>query len=118
GDGLAFVSGWFGGADVHAPIEEAGVGGDDFAVAAASQVERESGFTGRGRADDDQERAGRRRHAATTWARRFPGVRSAAICPGYRVRRPPGPHATLLHLNPFRRGRPRLAPTVYWLCGG
>ena len=55
--GCAFSFGecWFGGADIEAAVDLAGVGGDDFDGGVLGQVQGEAGLAGGGGAGDDEE---------------------------------------------------------------
>ncbi len=56
GDAIALRHRGFGDPDIHAPIEIAGIGIDDFAIEAMAEIDRQRGFAGGRRAADDDQR--------------------------------------------------------------
>ena len=58
---VALGSGGLGRADVHSPVEEPGIGGDNLAVEAAGQGQREGRLAHGGGTDDDEQGQARRR---------------------------------------------------------
>ena len=99
----------FCGADVHAPVQLAGIGVDDLAAQSASQLQREIRLAGACGSDDDDQRCSKRgclmTHRMASLRIHLPIVTEAPLSPKPRCHR--SPVVTEAPLSPKRPGLDR-----------